>query len=74
MKNVIVPTRFPFDFTASIQIIEGVIREALEEQGETVAQPAWPESISVADNTKEYPIEVLLKKNSQMIVVNFCRY
>ena len=61
IKNVVVDSRYAYEMTASIDIIEGTLRDSLKQAGGRIMQPAQPLSIesSDVDSTRNltYPIK-----------------
>ena len=63
-KNVVVPSRYPYEITASISDIEGTLRKNAENAQVKFLYDSWPVSLSVLEkehssSSAEYPVKVL---------------
>ncbi|KAH9479089.1 Phenol hydroxylase [Psilocybe cubensis] len=74
-SSIVVPCRYQYEIAASINDIEGTLRENADEAGVQVTQPCWPTSVHVAPDVdsalsvKGYPIKVVIEHPS-----NCCQY
>ncbi|GLB39714.1 putative phenol hydroxylase, C-terminal dimerisation domain [Lyophyllum shimeji] len=64
--NIPLPSaRYPYEVLAPIQIIEGIITNALRSAGVSIDQPFVPQSLEILPascENEEYPVEVVLHK------------
>ncbi|PPQ80743.1 hypothetical protein CVT25_001863 [Psilocybe cyanescens] len=72
-SNVIVPCRYQYEITASINDIEGTLRENAEEAGVRITQPCWPTSLEVAheiesaSSVRTYAIKIAIEHPASTI-------